>query len=419
MLTPAFKCQWQPIVESFAKVMANSSAQAPAAPLDGVRVLDLTSVLMGPLATRILGDMGADIIKIEPPEGDMLRTSGGSGLSPVMMNLYRNKRSVVLDLKHPEGKAALEALIRTADVFVHNLRPQVMERLGFTYQVVSAIKPDIIYCTATGFGGDGPYGEKPAYDDLIQAASGFASASIPLTGEPAYAPAVICDKLVGQAIAYSILGGLLHRARGGGGQSIEVPMFEVAIDFNLVEGLGGAVYTPPRGPSGWPRMKTVERRPFRTADGFACILPYSSKNWFAFFDAVGRSDWKARYADSGKRMAEIETLYAMIREEAPNRTTAEWAAFCDEADIPFMPVLTVEDIPDDPHVRAVDLMPILEHPTEGAYYAVRAPVRFGASLYRLRRHAPGLGEHTAEVLAEVGHAPKSRSPLAGDSRPFS
>ena len=387
--------------------MASPKAQAPSAPLDGIRILDLTSVLMGPLATRILGDMGADVIKIEPPEGDMLRSQDGARLSPVMMNLYRNKRSVVLDLKRPAGKAALEALIGTADVLVHNLRPQVMERLGFTYAAVRAIKPDIIYCAATGFGSEGPYSEKPAYDDLIQAASGFAAASLPLTGEPAYAPAVICDKLVGQAIAYSVLGGLLQRARGGGGQSIEVPMFEVAIDFNLVEGLGGAVYSPPRGPTGWPRMKTVERRPFRTADGFACILPYSGKNWFAFFDAVGRGEWKQRYATPEARTAGVEALYAMIREEAPKRTTAEWLAFCDEADIPCMPVLTVEQIAADPHVRAVDLMPICEHPSEGPYYALRQAPRFGAAPYRLRRHAPSLGEHTAEVLAEVGLVPEA------------
>jgi crotonobetainyl-CoA:carnitine CoA-transferase CaiB-like acyl-CoA transferase len=387
--------------------MANPQTQPPSAPLDGIRVLDLTSVLMGPFATRILGDMGADVIKIEPPEGDMLRTGDGARLSPVMINLYRNKRSVVLDLKQGAGKAALEALIPTADVLVHNLRPQVMERLGFTYEAVQALNPDIIYCTATGFGTGGPYSEKPAYDDLIQAASGFAAANLPLTGEPAYAPAAICDKLVGQAIVYSVLGGLLQRARGGGGQSIEVPMFEVAIDFNLVEGLGGAVYNPPRGPTGWPRMKTLERRPFRTADGFACILPYTGKNWFAFFDAVGRSDWKARYADPAERTAAIETLYGMIREEAPKRTTAEWVAFCDEADIPCMPVLTVEEIADDPHVRAVDLMPVREHPSEGPYHAIRQPIRFGAAPYRLRRHAPSFGEHTAEVLAEVGLAPEA------------
>lgn len=382
--------------------MSASSVRSPASPLDGIRIIDLTSVVMGPFATRILGDMGGDVIKIEPPEGDMLRSVGGARLSPVMMNLYRNKRSVVLDLKQADGKSALEALIRTADVFVHNLRPQVMDRLGFTYEAVRAIKPDIIYCSATGFGSDGPYSEKPAYDDLIQAASGFAAASIPLTGEPAYAPAVICDKLVGQAIAYSILGGLLHRERGAGGQAIEVPMFEVAVDFNLVEGFGGAVFTPPRGSTGWPRLKTVEHRPFRTADGFACIMPYSTKNWFAFFDAVGRSDWKGRYSEPDRRMAAIETLYAMIREEAPKRTTADWVAFCDEADIPCIPVLMVEQIADDPHVRAVDLMPICEHPSEGLYYAIRQPIRFGAAPYVLRRHAPGFGEHTAEVLAEVG-----------------
>lgn len=385
------------------------STHPPTAPLEGIRVLDLTSVLMGPFATRILGDMGADVIKIEPPEGDMLRSSSGSRLTPVMINLYRNKRSIVLDLKNVEGRSALEALIRTADVFIHNLRPKVMDRLGFTYDAVRAINPDIIYCAATGFGSDGPYSEKPAYDDLIQAASGFAAASLPLSGEPAYAPAVICDKLVGQAVVYSILAGLLQRARGGPGQSIEVPMFEVAIDFNLVEGLGGAVFTPPRGPTGWPRMKTVERRPFQTADGFACILPYSTKNWFAFFDAVGRSDWKVRYADIKDRTAAIDTLYALIREEAPKRTTTEWAVFCEEADIPFMPVLTVEQLPDDPHVRAVDLMPIAEHPTEGLYHAVRQPIRFGAAPYRLRRHAPGFGEHTAEVLAEVGHVARDQS----------
>jgi crotonobetainyl-CoA:carnitine CoA-transferase CaiB-like acyl-CoA transferase len=387
--------------------MANLASQTPSAPLDGLRILDLTSVVMGPFATRILGDMGADVIKIEPPEGDMLRPAGGARLSPVMMNLYRNKRSVVLDLKHAAGKAALEALIPTADVLVHNLRPQVMDRLGFTYEAVRALKPDIIYCAATGFGSDGPYGEKPAYDDLIQAASGFAAASLELTGEPAYAPAVICDKLVGQAIVYAILGGLLQRARGGGGQSIEVPMFEVAVDFNLVEGLGGAVFTPPRGPTGWPRLKTLERRPFRTADGFACILPYSAKNWFDFFDAVGRGEWKARYADAGARTAAIDTLYAMIREEAPKRTTADWVAFCDAANIPCMPVLTVQEMAHDPHIQAVDLMPVCEHPTEGAYYALRQPMRFGAAPYRLRRHAPGFGEHTAEVLAEVGLVPES------------
>jgi crotonobetainyl-CoA:carnitine CoA-transferase CaiB-like acyl-CoA transferase len=388
--------------------MSNSESAKPIAPLDGIRILDLTSVIMGPFATRILADMGADVIKIEPPEGDMLRPPRG-GLSAMMLNLYRNKRSVTLDLKSSDGKAALEALIPTADVLVHNLRPRVMQRLGFNYEAVKTLNPKIVYCAATGFGSDGPYCDKPAYDDLIQASSGYASTNIPLTGEPAYAPAIICDKLVGQAIAYAILGALLHRERAGMGQAIEVPMFETAIDFNLVEGFGGAVYAPPRGRPGYPRIQTRERRPFRTADGYACILPYSAKNWFDFFDFVGRGDWKALYGEAAGRAAAIETLYAMIREEAPKRTTGAWVAFCDEADIPCMPVMLVETLADDPHVKAVDLMPVLEHPTEGAYHALRPGVRFSAAPYRLRRHAPTLGEHTQDVLREIGRVQPVRA----------
>ncbi len=377
---------------------------APAQPLDGIRIIDLTSVIMGPYATRLLADLGADVIKIEPPAGDMMRPPGGARLSGIMLNLYRNKRSVTLDLKAQKDCEALEALIRTADVFVHNLRPQVMARLGFTYERVRALRPDIIYCGAYGFGADGPYCEKPAYDDLIQASSGLAATAIPLTGEPAYASAVICDKLSGQAIAYAILAALLHRARGGGGQAVEVPMFETSIDFNLVEGFGGVVYEPPRGKPGYPRIQTKERRPFRTADSYACILPYSQQNWFDFFDFVGRSDWKndPRFATGGGRAMNVETLYAMIREEAPKRTTAEWVAFCDDADIPCMPVINVEDLAADPHVRAVELMPVVEHPTEGPYRMIRNPIRFSNAPFRLRHHAPALGQHTEEVLREAG-----------------
>lgn len=373
-------------------------------PLDGLRVLDLSSVIMGPYATRILADYGADVIKIEPPEGDMNRTPGGARLSPQMLNLWRNKRSVMLDLKTPRGREDLKALIPTADVFLHNLRPAVMARLGFGYDVVKGLRPDILYCVATGFGSGGPYAERPAYDDLIQAGSGFASTYVPLTGEPAYAPAIICDKLVGQALVGAVLAGLVHRLRTGEGQSIEVPMFETAIDFNMVEGLGDVVYVPSRGEPGYARIKSRERRPFRTADGFACILPYSTKNWFDFFDHVGRSDLKhdARFQSLPDRSKHFDLLYSIIREEAVSRTTAEWIAFCDSADIPSMPVLDVKGVLADAHVRAVEMAPVADHPTEGAYLATRSPVMFGASPYRLRRHAPTLGQHTREVLGELG-----------------
>ena len=374
----------------------------PKSPLEGIRILDLTSVIMGPFATRILGDMGADVIKIEPPEGEMLRTPSRR-VSAMMLNLYRNKRSVVLDLKAAEGKDALRRLIRTADVLVHNLRPQVMARLGFTYEAVAALNPKIIYCAAHGFGAAGPYGPKAAYDDLIQAGSGFAAAAIPVTGAPAYAPAVICDKVAGQTIAYAILAGLLQRERGGGGQCIEVPMFETAIDFNLVEGYGGVVYEPPRGPPGYARIQTPERRPYPTADGYACILPYSDQNWRDFFAYVGLDSWAddPRFLKRPDRITHADTLYAMIRREAPKRTTAEWVAFCDGADIPCMPMIDVEHMAEDPHVQAVNLLPVAEHPTEGAYRAVRPPVTFSAAPYVLRSHAPTLGEHTAAVMAEL------------------
>lgn len=380
---------------------ANQTA-APSTPLQGIRVIDLTSVIMGPFATRILADMGADVIKIEPPEGDVVRQQVGNGVSYLMMNLFRNKRSVVLDLKSDQGKDALRKLLQTADVFVHNLRPPVMERLGFKYEAVKAISPDIIYCSAFGFGSDGPYAHKPAYDDIIQAVSGFAAASVEQTGEATYAPAVISDKLVGMAIAYAVMGGLLHRERGGGGQEIEVPMFETMVDFNLIEGFGAAVFEPARGPSGYPRALSPERKPFRTADGFACIMPYSKRNWFDFFDFVGTPELKDAYSDPVKRVADIDALYGMIRKAAPNHTTAEWVAFCENKDVPCMPVLTVSDLVADPHVNAVGLMQVMEHPHEGSYHAVRSPVLFRAAPFELRRHAPVLGEHTEEVLREIG-----------------
>ncbi|WP_337188135.1 CoA transferase [Phenylobacterium sp.] len=383
--------------------MRNAKHEVPAAPLEGIRVVDLTSVIMGPFGTRILADMGADVIKVEPPEGDGLRPATGGRIGANMLNLYRNKRSITLDLKTEPDRERMRALIRTADVLVHNLRPQVMARLGFTYAEVRRLNPDIVYCAAHGFGSDGPYGHKPAYDDLIQASSGYASTAVPLTGEPAYASAVICDKLAGQAIAYAILGALLHRERGGGGQAVEVPMFETAIDFNLVEQFGQATYVPARGPPGYPRIQSRERRPFRTADGYACILPYSAKNWFDFLDFVGRSDWKSddRFRERDQRNAHIDILYAMIREEAPKRTTAEWVAFCDSADIPCMPVIGLAELADDPHVQAVGLMPVVEHPTEGPYHALRSPIRFSKAPYRLRRHAPGPGQDTEEILREL------------------
>jgi crotonobetainyl-CoA:carnitine CoA-transferase CaiB-like acyl-CoA transferase len=376
-------------------------------PLTGVRVLDLTSVIMGPFATHILADMGADVIKVESPEGDSLRhyePQRHAGMAGNILNLHRNKRGIVLDLKRAECRHALDRLIETADVFVHNLRPRAIAGLGYPYERVRELKPDIVYCGAYGFGAQGPYRDKPAYDDLIQAGSGIAALFGEVHGEPAYVPTVICDKLAGQAIAYAILAALFQRARGGSGQAIEVPMLETTIELALAEHMFGFAFLPPLSPPGFKRLMSRARKPYRTLDGYACILPYSDRNWQDFYAFAGRTEFAedARFRTLSDRVHNIGILYAMVEEEAAKRPTQEWVAFCDRSNIPCMPVLSLKDLPDDPHVKAVGLFGEAEHPTEGRYRSVRSPVSFSAAPFRVRRHAPRLGEHTREVLREAG-----------------
>lgn len=385
-------------------------------PLDGVRVIDLTNVIMGPFGTHILADMGADVIKIESPEGDSLRgyqPSRSLGMSGSFLHLNRNKRSVVLDLKSEKGRDALDRLIAGADVFVHALRPRAAARLGYTPERVRKINRDIIYCGAYGFSTDGPYADKAAYDDIIQAGSGLAALAtrVDEEAEPAFVPTVLCDKLGGQAIAYSILAALFARERGAGGQDVEVPMFETSIEFTLLEHLGGFAFEPSLGRPGFSRVLSRFRKPFRTADGYCCILPYSNRNWQKFFDFVGQSELAQdpRYAELSVRVQNIDDLYALIEREAPGRSNAEWVAFCDENSVPCMPVLSIEELPEDPHVKAVGLFGTAEHPTEGAYKVIRSPVRFSGSQFSVYRHAPALGQDTEEVLAEIGAQPAPRS----------
>jgi len=376
-------------------------------PLGGIRILDLTSVIMGPFATHVLADLGADVIKVESPQGDSLRhhePHRHPAMSGSFLNLHRNKRSIVLDLKRAECRSALNRLIETADVFVHSLRLKTIERLGYGYEQVRALKPDIVYCGACGFGSQGPYGDKPAYDDAIQAGSGMSALHAQVYGEPAYVPTVVCDKLSGQAVAYAILAALFQRARGGGGQAIEVPMLETSIEFNLAEHMGGSAFVPPLGQPGYTRLLSKRRKPYRTRDGYACILPYSDRNWQDFYDFTGRTEFKddPRFRRLTDRVQNIAILYEMIQDEAPKRTNAQWVAFCDRVSIPCMPVLSLAELPEDPHVKAVGLFGTAEHPSEGRYRTVRNPLSFSAAPFRIRRHAPRLGEHTAEVLAEAG-----------------
>lgn len=379
-------------------------------PLSGMRIIDLTSVIMGPYGTRILADMGADVIKIEGPDGDSFRTYGpftNEGMGGSILNLHRNKRSMALNLKDREDRATLDRLITTSDALVHNLRPGAASRLGLDWESVRAIRPDIVLCAARGFASDGPYGHKAAYDDLMQAGSGFAALFDRVYGSPRYAPTSWCDKVAGQAIAYSVLGALIHKLRSGEGQAIEVPMFEVCIDFMLVEHFGGMAFEPAKGPPGFKRQLALGRKPYRTADGWACILPYSTRNWQDFFVFVGRPELcdEPRYGEIGSRVAHIDELYDIVETEARRFTTAEWMEFCDGASIPAIPVLAFEDMANDPHIVATDMFTVVEHPSEGAYKHLRSPVRFSATPSVLRRFAPRAGENTQEILAEMEGAP--------------
>jgi crotonobetainyl-CoA:carnitine CoA-transferase CaiB-like acyl-CoA transferase len=376
-------------------------------PLDGIRVVDLTSVIMGPFATHILADFGADVIKVESPDGDLFRgykPLRSAGMGGGFLNLNRNKRSMVLDLKQAADREALDRLIATAEVFVHALRPKAIARLGYTYERVRALRPDVVYCGAYGFGAAGPYGDKAAYDDLIQAGAGIAALYTELDGAPRYVPTALCDKLGGQAIAYAILAALVRRGRTGEGEQVEVPMFETAIEWTLVEHFSGFAFEPPIGKPGFVRLLNPARKPYRTSDGYACILPYSDQNWRDFYAFTGRTEFAddPRYAELAERVLHIEALYRVIEEEAPKRATAEWVQFCDDVSIPCMPVLALEDLPEDQHVKAVELFRTMTHPTEGRYRAIRSPIVFGGRPSALRRHAPRLGEHTDEILTELG-----------------
>lgn len=376
-------------------------------PLGGIRVIDLTNVIMGPFATHVFADMGADVIKIEGPEGDSFRAykpNRNSGMAGGFLHLNRNKRSIVLDLKSARGREVLDRLIKTADVFVHSLRPKAIEKLGYTYEKVKTLKANIIYCGAYGFGNAGPYRDKAAYDDIIQAGAGLASLHQASRGEPAFMPTVLCDKLSGQAIAYAVVAALFHRERGGGGQAIEVPMFETTAEFTYIEHLLGFAFEPPLSKPGYTRVVSPTRKPFKTNDGYICLLPYSDRNWRDFFDFIGRPEMKddRRFHHLTERVQHIEYLYGIVEQEAVKRSNAEWIEFCDRVSIPCMPVLSLDELPEDDHMKAVGMFGYADHPSEGRYKTIRRPVSFSASTFRIRRHAPRLGEHTDEIMREIG-----------------
>ncbi|MCA8927812.1 MAG: CoA transferase [Alphaproteobacteria bacterium] len=384
-----------------------SASPPPKGPMSGVRVIDLTTVMFGPYCTQILGEMGADVMKVEGPEGDISRQVGDNrhpSMSAAFMVKGRNKRSVVLDLKNDAARQALYKLCETADVFIHNMRPKAAARLGIAYEDIVKARPDIVYCNAIGFGPTGPYADKPAYDDLIQGLSGLAALTGKVTGEPRYAPSVLADKTSGLFALYSICMGLFHRERTGEGQRIDVPMFETFSSFIINEHMQGRFFEPPVGEAGYVRLLSPYRRPHKTADGYICMMPYSTKHWLAFFELAGRPDLAAdeRFHTMPGRTQNIGELYRHLAEIMPTRTTAEWLEVLEKADVPSAPMNTPEDLFHDPHLTAVGMFPVDEHPSEGTVRHIKVPVTFSKTPGGLTRHAPRLGEHSEEILREAG-----------------
>jgi crotonobetainyl-CoA:carnitine CoA-transferase CaiB-like acyl-CoA transferase len=377
----------------------------PTGPLKGFRILDLTTVLFGPFGTQTLGDWGAEIIKVESLTGDTWRTSGqfrNRGMSGQFMAANRNKRSIALDLKHPDGKAVLRRLIPTVDALVSNIRPAGLARLGFSYETCTELNPRLVYAVATGFGQDGPWRARPAFDEIIQAASGFASA-MGTDEEPAFVPSLIGDKICGMALTSAVTAALLHRERTGEGQMVEVPMLETLAAFNSIEMFGGMAFVPPIGPSGYKRMKA--RRPVRTKDGWLTMLPYSGANWCAFFEAVGHPECIEEFSvrDPVARARNIDRIYDRMRDIAPSRTTAEWEELLLRIDVPHTGFAKLSEVMEQPHLKAVGLFQELDHPSEGKIRQARPSARFSASPADIHRLPPRLGEHTREVLREVGY----------------
>lgn len=387
--------------------------------LDGIRIIDLTSVVLGAYATSLLGDMGADIIKVESPSpkngagGDIMRWAGDTpsgernGLGPIYMTINRNKRSVLLDLKQDSAREALLKLISTADVFAANIRYEGLKRLGLSYEDVRKVKPDIVYVIGTGYGEDGVYGGRPAYDDLIQAASGIASMASEVDGDPRprFFPTLVADKTTGLFMANAILSALFHKERTGTGQFVEVPMMESMVSFLLTEHLYGHTYEPPTGPIGYVRVTAPDRKPYRTSDGYIAILPYSDKQWRDFFSLGGKPDLfetDIRFNTYENRTRNIRHLYAMVEDVTLLKSTEEWMTLLTNADIPCARVNRLGDLMQDPHLQSVGLFEKRTHPVEGSYWSIRHPVTYGETPASIRRDPPLLGENTQEVFRELG-----------------
>ena len=379
-------------------------------PLKGLRVLDLTTVLMGPYATQLMADMGADVVKIEPPTGDTVRGIGpmrNPGMGSIFLHVNRNKRSLVLDLKKPEGLEAFYRLARTADVVVYNIRPQAMKRLGIHYERLKAANPGIIYAGLYGYSESGPYAGKPAYDDLIQGACAVPDLVARSSGgEPRYVPLTLADRTVGLMGSNTILAAVIARALTGEGQEIEIPMFETMVQYVMSDHLSGETFVPAIGSSGYPRLLVKERKPYKTLDGYVCVLVYNDRQWQAFLGLIGKPELfkeDPRFGGIGARTQHINELYTMVGQAMATKTNADWLSLLEAADIPCMPLQDIDSLIDDPHLKAIGMIKTVVHPTEGEIRQIGVPVKLSATpVATEQRPAPGLGQHSEEVLREAG-----------------
>lgn len=391
-----------------------------AGPLAGIRVLDMTTVLMGPYATQSLGDMGADVIKIEAPEGDLMRQAGPQrhpGMGALFLNSNRSKRSLCLDLKQAAGREVLRALLKDADVLVHNLRPEAMRRLGLDYAALAADFPGLLYVGLCGFGQDGPYAQLAAYDDLIQGACGLSALLADSgDGQPRYVPTALADRVVGLSAVGSICAGLLHRQRSGQGQCLEIPMFETMAALVLSDHLGGATFDPPLPGEGYGRLLSRWRRPYRTRDGHLCALVYNDRHWQAFLAEIGMADLPRRdprFAGFASRIAHVDHVYAFLAEQFLARDTADWLQTLARIDVPAMPMHDLRSLRTDPHLVATDFFRTLEHPSEGRLRTLAPAARWSATPSDCTQPAPRLGEQGEAILAEAGFAPAAIEALVG------
>jgi crotonobetainyl-CoA:carnitine CoA-transferase CaiB-like acyl-CoA transferase len=379
-------------------------------PLNGIRVLDLTSVVVGPVCTARLAQYGAEIIKVESPDGDLMRGLGG--LSPTgqhsgaYLHFNRGKRNICCDLKKPPARAVMDKLVATADVIIANMRPQALERLGLDAATICAKYPDKIYCLITGYGTDGPYAGQPTYDSVVQAATGMTGLTLARDGAPAYVPMLVCDHVVGEIAAGSILAALMQHKTSGKGCSIEVPMFETMSAFVLQEHLAQQSFDPPVGPAGDQRLLSPHNKPVQTADGWISFTINTDQQVRSFLKAVGRDELldDPRFTTVATRAKNVKEWFAIRGAPLTGKTTREWLEILRQADIAAKPCHTLESLPRDPHLQAVGLLQQDQHPTEGRTVAIRSTISFDDAYPSLRPFAQPRGWETRKILEEIGYS---------------